>query len=150
MKEQELNTKKQFSVSTPAAKALQLKVSSAEAQVEKTWEAYKQQAAEYEEAVKQNAEKINLKRLLAAAKIAKFTYKIKCIEYKLAKANLKAASKIDKKSGQAASKDAIKLKAVKSSNHKAPKDTATKGKSSPEASKAKVDQKSKKKAMAQA
>ncbi|GEM_PF-1300835 len=150
MKEQKLNTKKRSIVSTPAAKALQIELTTAEAQVEKAWEAYKQKMAEYENALKQNAEKISLKRLLAAAKIAKFTYKIKSIEHKLAKASWKAETKVDKKAGQAASKDAVKLKAVKPANHKAPKDTATKGKSSSAETKPKGARQGKKKATAEA
>lgn len=72
-------------------------VKTTEKQLEKAKDAYKQKMEAYEAAEKQNAEKITLKRLQAAAKIAKLTYKIKGVEHKLAKANFKASTKVEKK-----------------------------------------------------
>lgn len=97
MKEKESSKKK-----TPEKKALPtdtrpVEVRTTEKQLEKAWEAYKQKMDAYEAAGKQHTDKIGLKRLLAAAKIAKLTYKIKGVEHKLAKANWKASAKLEKK-----------------------------------------------------
>jgi len=97
MKDKKSNPKKQTSVKTPPKNTLQLKVTSTEKGAEKAWEAYKKKAAIYEDALKQHVEKLPLKTLLAAAKIAKYTYKIKNLEHKLAKLHCKAASKASKK-----------------------------------------------------
>ena len=77
----------------PKDDALYRKITVAEKAHEKAWNDFKQKSEAYDAAVKKQAEKISLKRLFAAAKIAKLTYKIKGIEYKLSKANWKAASK---------------------------------------------------------
>lgn len=97
MKDQKPNLKKQTAVKTTPTNALQLKVAATEKNAEKAWEIYKKKAAIYEEAFKQHVEKLQLKTLLSAAKIAKYTYKIKNLEHKLARLHCKAASKASKK-----------------------------------------------------
>ena len=77
---------------------LQKKAAATEKSAQKAWLDYEKKSAAYEDAWKQKLDKITLLGLLSAAKIAKFTYKIKRTEHKLAKANWKASSKADKKS----------------------------------------------------
>lgn len=132
MKNKEQHTKKAVVANNPSTSALFAQLSATEKQLDKACAAYDQKVAAYEEAEKQHSDKITLRGLLAAVKIAKFTYKIKRIEHKLAKTNWKAASKADKKAVQSAGKETVKAK-PKKANHKAPKDTANKGKGSPAA-----------------
>jgi predicted nucleic acid-binding Zn-ribbon protein len=109
MKEQKPGTSKTAATQPKSpASTLQNNLKKAAKNLEKAWEAYEKKAASYEEADKQEKDKMGIKRLLSAAKIAKFTYKIKVVEHKLAKAILKAANKADKKSG----KETAKFKAI--------------------------------------
>ncbi len=138
------NTKKTTAIKAPANTVLFAQVTATQKNVEKAWTAYLAKEAAYKDAVKQHAEKILLKSLLAAAKIEHLTFKIKKIEHKLAKAKWKSASKAGKKADQDLSGKLIKSKATRA-DHKAPKDTASKGKSSQEAKPAKkIAQKGKK------
>jgi len=131
MKEKTQDAKKSATAKTPASNALFTQVTAKEKLVEKAKAAYEEKVAAFEQALKQHADKITIKGLVAAAKIAKLTFKIKKIEHKLAKANWKASSKPAKKSESAVKKDSIKIKSEKK-DHKAPKDSAAKGKSSSE------------------
>ncbi|MBC7776929.1 MAG: hypothetical protein H7246_15965 [Phycisphaerae bacterium] len=148
MKVKKQTTKKHAATSTPSADALFAQVTATEKNAEQAWQACEEKETAYEQALKQHTDKTALKGLLAAAKIARLSYKIKKIEHKLAKANWKSASKSDKKPGQAASKDTVKAKSGKT-DHKAPKDSGAKGKSGAGSSKAKFEQKGKKKSVAQ-
>lgn len=144
MKQKALNTKKQAILETPPTGTLQSKASTAEKSVEKAWEAYKKKEAAYDEASKESGDKMGLKRLLAAAKIARFTYKIKVVEHKLAKAILKATNKAGKKSGKEDSKAPAKFKAIITTEDQL-KSTATNEKSSIEGNITKQASKGKKK-----
>lgn len=97
MKEKVSSKKKTPTPKPLPAAPVSAAVKAAEKQLEKAKDVYKQKMEAYEAAEKQNAEKIILKRLQAAAKIAKLTYKIKGVEYKLAKSNWKASTKVEKK-----------------------------------------------------
>ncbi len=116
---------------SPAAESLHNKVIAAEKSVQKAWADFEKKSAAYEDALKQSSDKITLLGLLASTKIAKFTYKIKRTEHKLAKATWKAALKTDKKSVEKSGEEgAAKKQKAKKVDHKAPKDTAAKGKDS--------------------
>lgn len=65
---------------------------------------YEKKAAAYLNAQQEETDKAAVFQLAAAAKIARFTYKIKRIESKLAKLELKTAKKALKKSAQKAPK----------------------------------------------
>jgi len=81
---------------------------------------------------------------LAAAKIAKFAYKIKLIEHKLAKTNMKAANKAAKKSAKEAIKGTSKFRAIITTEDQL-KSTESNEKSSVKALKTKQAPKDKKK-----
>ncbi len=135
---------------SPAAESLHNKVIAAEKSVQKAWADFEKKSAAYEDALKQSPDKITLFGLLASAKIAKFTYKIKRTEYKLAKTTWKAALKTDKTAVETPSEGTAKKHKSKKADHKAPKDTAAKGKGStgPEAGASASAKKGKKKAQA--
>lgn len=95
MKEKAQNNKKQILPVSADAYAFFAQITAKEKLTEKARAAYKLKTEAYEEALKQDVEKIALKRLLASAKIARHTYGIKKIELKLAKANWKAAKKAE-------------------------------------------------------
>jgi hypothetical protein len=97
MKNQKPSPSKQTAAKKPSRDALQLKVTATEKNADKAWEVYKKKAAIYEDALKKQVDKLQLKTLLTAAKIAKYTYKIKNLEHKLARLHCKAASKASKK-----------------------------------------------------
>lgn len=144
MKEKALNNKKEAVIKTAPSDTLQSKVAAAAKSVENALESYKKKDAAWEHAWKEQGDKMELKRLLAAAKIAKFTYKIKVIEHKLAKANLKAANKASKKTVKEASKGTSKFKAIITTEDQL-KSTESNEKSSVKALKIKQAPKDKKK-----
>jgi hypothetical protein len=147
MKEKESGIKKPSAKQGPSSETLQNKLATAVKNVEKAWEAYKKKAASYEKAVKEQTDKMGLKHLLSAAKIAKFTYKIKVVEHKLAKAILKAAHKSGKKSGKEAIEVPSKFKAIITTEDQL-NSTAVNPETSVEVVKTKGEPKSKKKTAA--
>ena len=129
----------EHSPSSPATQALHKKAEAAEKSAQNAWADYEAQHAAYEEALKHPADKAALLTLWAAAKIAKLTYKIRRTEHKLAKAQWKASAKSDKKAVEKPGKGA--KPGSKNTDHKAPKDTAAKAKSSVPAASTKADKK---------
>lgn len=129
MKNTDQKSKVNPASSSPAANTLQNKVTTTEKSVQKAWTDYEKKNAAYEDALNHESDKITLAGLQAAAKIARFVYKIKRVEHKLAKVDLKALLKANKKAEQKAGKDTAKHTSKKV-NHKTLKDTAVKGKSS--------------------
>jgi len=128
MKNTDQKSESSTNTSSTATDMLQKKVVSAEKSAQKAWEDHEKKVAAYEDALKQQSDKITLLGYLAATKIAKFTYKIKRVEYKLAKANWKADKKAAEKPGKVAK--VAKKQASDKTNYKAPKDTTSKGKNS--------------------
>lgn len=149
MKNTDQKSKVSLASSSPAADTLQNKVAATEKSVQKAWTDYEKKNTAYEDALNQQSDKITLAGLRAATKIARFVYKIKRVEHKLAKVDLKALVKATKKAEQKASKDTAKHTSKKA-DHKALKDTGVKGKSSLETSPSAGGKTGKKKAAAQA
>ena len=125
MKNTDQKSENTSKTNSPATDALHKKVVAAEKSTQKAWADYEKKSEAYEEGLKQQSDKITLLGLLAAAKIAKFTYKIKRTEHKLAKANWKVASKADKKSAEKPVKADAK---VKKASPEASPDHSDKGK----------------------
>jgi hypothetical protein len=147
MKEKESGIKKPSAKQGSSSETLQNKLATAIKNVEKAWEAYKKKAASYEKAVKEQTDKMGLKHLLSAAKVAKFTYKIKVVEHKLAKAIFKATHNAGNKSGKEAIKVPTKFKAIITKEDRL-NSTAVNSKASVEVLKTKAEPKSKKKTAA--
>lgn len=61
---------------------------------------YEKKRQTFDEALKTDADKLTLHTLWSAVKIAKYTYKIKRVEFKLAKLTWKTATKADKKTAK--------------------------------------------------
>lgn len=115
--------------STPSAHdSLHEQVIAAEKSVQKARADYDKKSTAYEDALKQQSDKITILSLQVAAKIARWTFKIKRMQYKLAKANWKAAEKAGKKAELKASKETQKS-ASKKIGKKAPKDAVNNVKS---------------------
>jgi hypothetical protein len=127
MKNTDQKSKVSPASSSPAANALQNKVTTTEKSVQKAWTDYEKKNAAYEDAFNLQADKITLAGLWAAAKIARFVHKIKRVEYKMAKVNLKDFVKSAKKAEQKANKDTAKHTSKKV-NRKTLKDSAAKEK----------------------
>lgn len=83
---------------------LTLKAEKAKKAAERAHAGYEKKAAAYLKAHEEETDKTTVFQLAAAAKIARFTYKIKRIESKLAKIELKTAKKALKKAAQKAPK----------------------------------------------
>ncbi|MFN0216846.1 MAG: hypothetical protein ACKVT2_21530 [Saprospiraceae bacterium] len=87
-----------------AADGLYKKLIASEKNAENALKIYEEKKDAFEMAQSRQSDKLTLKSLLAASKIAKLTYKIKNIEQKLAKATWKSASKATKKSTESGKK----------------------------------------------
>lgn len=94
LKQQTEKTKKKIAFNL---NPLGQKVMAAKKSAEKASADYDAKMAEYETAAENKADKISLARLAAGVKIARYKYKIKRAESKLAKLELKMTRKKEKK-----------------------------------------------------
>lgn len=77
----------------PTVEALKKAMATAERNAQKARRNFEAKLAAYEDGVKKLSDKLGIAELLAAAKVARFQYKMRRVEYKLAKLKWKTAKK---------------------------------------------------------